>query len=125
MAYDNDDFMDALEEEYFPEEITKLKIYVEEKNMIIDTLTHQLTEKDKHNEVLECEVVSLIKELEKTEPLNIRFAKGSEMLDEIIKVQRSPIIKTSLGFHEGESSSQDEVRNSNEKSEMLNKEIRR
>jgi hypothetical protein len=30
--------------------------------------------------------------------LNLRFAKGSEALDEIIKVQRSPLIKTGLGY---------------------------
>ena len=47
MAYDNDDFWDALEEENFHEEISKLKIYFEEKNMIIDTLTYQLAEKRK------------------------------------------------------------------------------
>jgi len=61
MAYENDDFLDALEEEYFPDEITKLKIYLEEKNMIIDTLTHQLTKREKHNENLECEIVGLRK----------------------------------------------------------------
>eukprot|EP00253_Pinus_taeda_P026039 PITA_26039 len=98
MAYDNDDFMDALEEENFLEEITQLKIFLEEHNMVIDTLTHQLTEREKHNEKLECEVVGLRKELEKTKSLNLRFAKGSKTLDEIIKVQRSPLIKTSLGY---------------------------
>ena len=59
--------------------------------------------------------------------MNLRFANGSETLDEIIKVQHSPLIKTSLDFHEtveGESSSQDKARNSNEKSKMINKEIR-
>jgi len=61
MAYDNDDFLDALEEEEFFEEIKKLKICLEENNMIIDTLTHQLTEREKHNEKLECEVVGLRK----------------------------------------------------------------
>ena len=30
--------------------------------------------------------------------LNIRFSKGSETLDEIIKVQRSPFVKTGLGY---------------------------
>ena len=46
MAYDDDNFWDALEEENFHEEISKLKIYLEEKNMIIDTLTYQLAEKE-------------------------------------------------------------------------------
>ena len=45
MAYDINGFWDALEEEKFHEEISKLKIYLEEKNMIIDTLTYQLAEK--------------------------------------------------------------------------------
>ena len=39
MAYDDDNFWDFLEEENFHEEISKLKIYLEEKNMIIATLT--------------------------------------------------------------------------------------
>ena len=43
-------------------------------------------------------MVSLRKELEKVKTLNLRFAKGSETLDEIIKVQHSPLIKTGLGY---------------------------
>ena len=35
--------------------------------------------------------------------MNLKFAKGSKTLDEIIKVQRSPLIKTGLGYI-GESS---------------------
>ena len=61
-------------------------------------MTHQLIEREKHSEKLECEVVIIRKELEKTKTLNLRFFKGSETLDEIIKVQRSPLIKTSLGY---------------------------
>lgn len=49
---------------------------------------------------LECEIVGLGKEIEKTKALNLRFVKGSETLDEIIKVQRSPLIKTGLGYNE-------------------------
>jgi len=75
MAYDNDDFLDALEEEDFLEEITKLKICLEEKNMFIDTLTHQLIEREKHNENLECEIVGLRKELEKTNFLILDLLK--------------------------------------------------
>ena len=43
-------------------------------------------------------MVSQRKEVEKAKTLNLRFAKGSETLDEIIKVQRSPLIKTGLGY---------------------------
>ena len=87
MAFEDDDFLDAIDEEGLYEEISKLKICLEEKNMIIDTLTHQLAEREKHNEKLECEIVGLRKDLEKTKSLNLRFSKGSETLNEIIKVQ--------------------------------------
>ena len=74
--------------------------------MIIDTLTYQLAEKRKHNEKLECEIVGLRKDLEKTKALNLSFVKGSETLNEIIKVQRSPRIKTGLGYTEEASQAQ-------------------
>jgi len=86
MAYEDDNFWDALEEDDLHEEISNFKICLEEKNMIIDTLTYQLAEREKHNEKLECEIVGLRKDLEKTKALNLRFAKGSETLNEIIKV---------------------------------------
>ena len=57
----------------------------------------------------------------------LRFQDSTKILDDILSSQRSPTIKSSLGFHEtvkGESSSQTEARNSNAKSEMLNKELR-
>ena len=68
--------------------------------MIIDSLQCQLAEREKHHEKLECEIVGLRKEIEKTKALNLRFVKGSDTLDEIIKVQRSPLIKTGLGYNE-------------------------
>eukprot|EP00253_Pinus_taeda_P005994 PITA_05994 len=48
MAFEGDDFLDAINEEGLYEEISKLKVCLEENNMIIDTLT--FAEKDKHNE---------------------------------------------------------------------------
>eukprot|EP00253_Pinus_taeda_P026172 PITA_26172 len=100
MAFEDDDFMDAIDEEGLYEETSKLKICLEEKNMIINTLQFQLAESEKHHEKLECEIVRLRKEIEKTKALNLRFVKGYEMLDEIIKVQRSPLIKIGLGYNE-------------------------
>ena len=76
---------------------------MEENKIVIDTLKNQLIEKEKHNEKLECEIVSLRNEIEKEKTLNIRFAKGIETLDEIIKVQFSPFVKIGLGYI-GESS---------------------
>eukprot|EP00253_Pinus_taeda_P029275 PITA_29275 len=78
MAFEDDDFMDAIDEEGLYEEISKLKICLEEKNIIIDTLQFQLAESEKHHEKLECEIVGLRKEIEKTKALNLRFVKGSE-----------------------------------------------
>ena len=95
--------MVAIDEEGLYEEISKLKICLEEKNMIIDTLQFQLAKREKHHEKLECEIVGLRKEIEKTKALNLKFVKGSETLDEIINVQRSPLIKTVLGYN-GEAS---------------------
>ena len=51
-----------------------------------------------HNENLECEAVSLRKELEKVKTMNLRFSKGSETLDEIIKLQFSPLMKKGIGY---------------------------
>lgn len=48
MAYEND----TLEEENFLKEITQLKIFLEEKDTVIDIVTRQLTEKNEHNEKL-------------------------------------------------------------------------
>eukprot|EP00253_Pinus_taeda_P009667 PITA_09667 len=103
MDFDDDDYMDAIDVDGFYEEISKLKTCLEEKNVIIDTLQFQLDEKEKSLEKLECEVVGLRKEIERIEALNLKFVKGSKTLDEIINVQRSPLIKTGLGYN-GETS---------------------
>ena len=58
----------------------------------------------------------------------LRFQDSTKILDDILSSKRLPAIKTSIGFYEfaeGESSSQGEARNSNEKFEILNKEMRR
>eukprot|EP00253_Pinus_taeda_P029430 PITA_29430 len=103
MAFEDDDYMDAIDVDYFHEEITKLKRCIEEKNMIIDTLQFQIDEKERHLEKLEGEIVGLRKENEKKKAINLKFVKGSETLDKIINVQRSPLNKTGLGYN-GETS---------------------
>ena len=95
---EKDSFVDALEDNDFLEENNQLKIYLEENKIIIEMLKNQIEEEKKHREKAECEVVSLRKELEKVKTLNLRIAKGSETLYEIIKVQCSPLIKTGLGY---------------------------
>ena len=57
----------------------------------------------------------------------LRIQDSTKILDAILSSQRSPTIKTGLGFYESvedESSSQGEARNSNEKSKIINKEMR-
>jgi len=100
MAFEDDDYMDAIDADGLYEEISNLKKKLEEKNVIIDSLQCQLAEREKHHEKLECEIVGLRKEIEKTKAINLRFFKGSETLDEIINVQHSPLIKTGLGYNE-------------------------
>ena len=87
---ENYTFVDALEDNDFLEENNQLKsrleeckILLEERKITIENLKKQNEEAKKHNENSECEVVSLRKELEKEKTLNLRFAKGSETLDEL------------------------------------------
>jgi len=85
-------------------------------------LKKQYLEKEERHQV---EVNILKGKLEEKDKL-LRFEDNTKILDDIISSQRSPAIKTGLGFYEsveGESSSQGEARNSNAKSEILNKEM--
>ena len=50
--------------------------------------------------------MGLRKDLQKTKFLNVRFAKGLETLNEIIKVQCSPLIEIGLQYSEKASQSQ-------------------
>ena len=63
MAFEDDDYVDAIDVDGFCEEISKLKRCLEEKNMIIDTLQFQLDEKEKFLEKLGCEIVGLREEI--------------------------------------------------------------
>jgi len=77
-------------------------------------------------EQLQVEVNILKGKLEDKDKL-LRFQDSTKVLDDILNSQRSPTIKTGLGFHEyveGESSSQGEARNSNKKSKMINEEMK-
>jgi len=106
MAFEDDNFLDDIDEDDLYKEISKLKICLEEKIMIIDTMTFQLAEREEHNEKLECEIMGLRKDIEKMKALNLRFAKGSKTSDEITKVQCSPLINIGLGYTEDASQAQ-------------------
>jgi hypothetical protein len=77
------------------------KTQLEETKMIKEVVRSQLKENEKNCEKLKDKIVSLIKELEKTtEQLNrsLKFGKSTEILDNILSCQRSPFIKTGLGY---------------------------
>jgi len=99
-----DDFLiDSLEEkDNIIEEIHHPEIRLEEAKLAEDALKKQILERERHNEKLELETKSLRKEFEKTKGLNLIFAKGSEILEEIITVQHTPLIKIGLEYN-GES----------------------
>lgn len=104
-------------------DILKLKQQVEEGIKYEEIMKKKYLEKEEKYLV---EVNILKGKLEEKDKL-LRFQDINKVLDSILSSQRYPIIKCGLGLHEtieGESSSQDEARNSNAKSEMLNKEIR-
>ena len=61
MAFEDDDYMDAIDVDIFYDEISRLKTCIEEKNMIIDTLQFQIDEKERYFEKLEGEIVGLRK----------------------------------------------------------------
>eukprot|EP00253_Pinus_taeda_P023275 PITA_23275 len=86
MAFEDEDYMDAIDVDKLYDEIFNLKRCLEESNMINNTLQTHLDEKEKYLEKLECEIVGLRKEFENTKALNLKFVKGSETLDEIISV---------------------------------------
>ena len=63
-----------------------------------------MREKSQECEILEEEVVSLRKKLEKSQRellMNTHLMKGSGQLDQILNAQRSPLIKTGIEY-EGE-----------------------
>jgi hypothetical protein len=91
------------------EEISLLKVKLEEAKRIEDILTQQLKEAKTKGEKLEAEVVSVRKDLEKFQALyhqNLTSIKASEGLATILNQQRNPKLKTGLGYEEGSSSGQ-------------------
>jgi hypothetical protein len=91
-----------------------LKTRLEEAKMIEEVLRIQLKEKEENCGKLEAEIVSLRKELEnKNDQLNriLKFGKSDEVLDNILSFQRSPFIKTGLGYDEKQKTPKGDARN--------------
>ena len=95
---------------------------MKEGRKVEENVRKQYLEKEEQHQV---EVNILKGKLEEKYKL-LQFQNNTKILDDILSSQRSPTIKTGLGFYENvesESSSQGEERNSNAKSEMINEEI--
>jgi chromosomal replication initiation ATPase DnaA len=81
--------------------IIRVKIQLEEAKMVEEVVRIHLKKKEENYKELESTIVSSRKELEKTTiKLNrsLNFEKSIETLDNIINCQRSPFIKTGLGY---------------------------
>jgi hypothetical protein len=89
------------------EDVSLLKVELEEAKKIEDILKQQLSEKKVRCEVLEEEVVKTKKEMEKFKGLyhqNLPSIKASEELTSILNQQRNSKLKDGLGYGEGSSS---------------------
>jgi hypothetical protein len=86
------------------EDFALLKVELEEAKKIEDILKQQLSEKKARCEALEEEVVKTRKEMEKFKTLylqNIPSIKATTELNDILRKQRSPLLKTGLGYVNG------------------------
>jgi hypothetical protein len=73
--------------------VVDLKLKIEEARVIEEALTKMLVEKDKENEGLKIEVVSLRKKVQEN-----NMNHSSQVLDQIISSQRSTYDKTGIGY---------------------------
>jgi hypothetical protein len=91
------------------EDLVLLKVELEEAKKIEDILKQKLSENKARCEALEEEVVKTRKEMEKFKALylqNIPSIKASTELNDILRKQRSPLLKTGLFYVSGSSSKQ-------------------
>jgi hypothetical protein len=89
------------------EEITLLKVKLEEAKNIEDILKQKLKEAETKGEKLEAKVVTITKDLEKFQALyhqNLTSIKASEGLASILNQQRNSKLKIGLGYEYGSSS---------------------
>jgi hypothetical protein len=89
------------------EDLSLLKVELEEAKKIEDILKQQLSERKLRCEALEEEIVKTRKEMEKFKGLyhqNLPSIKASEELTSILNQQRNSKLKAGLGYEEGSSS---------------------
>jgi hypothetical protein len=76
------------------ETIVHLKTQIEESIRVEELLKNQINEKEEACHKLEAEVVDLRKKVEKSN----KFFNSSQILNEILEIQRSPYDKSGLGY---------------------------
>ena len=117
----NEELLQSFEEQ--ENEVLKLRQEMEEGRKVEEIMKKRCLEKEEKSHV----EVNILKGKLEEKDKHLRFQDSTKILDKILSSQRSLAIKVGLAFHETievESSSQAEARNSNVKSEMLDKEIR-
>ena len=68
----------------------------------LEEVKAQLLEQNKVSQAKEFEIISLKEEMKKTAATSLKFKKSSSTLDDILSYQRSPHVKTGLGYDEEE-----------------------
>ena len=99
-------------EEQNSEVLMQLKVELEEAKKIEDMLLQQIKDKTREQEKLEEEVVCLRKKLENAQrnvAINSSQTTSSSKLNEILVAQRSPMIKTGIGYEEKSGKGKDKV----------------
>ena len=81
------------------EEIIKLKEKLVEGTKVEERMRKQYLEKEEKYQRMEFEVNILKGKLEEKDK-HLRFQDNTKTLDKIVSSQRSPSIKSGLGFHE-------------------------
>ncbi len=97
------------------EDITLIKLELEEEKKIEESLKQRLAECKVRCELLEKEVVTVKKGLDKYQALyhqNISSIKASEELNNMLNRQRAPHSKFGLGYSQGESNGNSESKGS-------------
>ena len=101
MQKTEDILLKYVREEQNSEVLIQLKVELEEAKKVEDILLKKIKDKIQEQEKLEEEVVCLRKKLENAQrkvSINTSQMTSSDKLNEILDAQRSPLIKTGIGY---------------------------
>jgi hypothetical protein len=95
--------------------IVHLKTQIEEAKRVEEPLRNQINEKEESCHNLEAEVVDLINKVENSN----KFLNSSQILNEILEIQRSPNDKSGLGYKGEATHAKESTSNKHEVSPLL------